>query len=123
MVKDGLGGHSPTGLLGSLPVLGAPHNPHSSTPFTNALIDFLRTAEELQGPMSKMALMLFGATAETRDQDLGVRERAVAEVVWKGKTVTWEAVRRKPKGRRYVIMKHVAQALYDAEVVARQKTG
>src|ERR1700691_708487 len=74
-----------TGLLGRLAVLGAPHSPYSWKPLRDAFIAYLREAEELRGSMSERALRLSGATEETRDQLLGVRERAVGEVVWKGK--------------------------------------
>jgi hypothetical protein len=120
IVKVGLWApQAPIGLVGKLVVLGAPHKPRSWKPLRSALADFLMKAEDLQGPISEMALLLFGATAETRDQLLEDRERAVGEVVWRGKTVTWEAVRRRT-GRRYVILQRVAQALYDAELEARQ---
>jgi hypothetical protein len=108
--------------LAGLMVLGGPHHQRSArTQLPDAFERFLREDKTLRGPMSEMALRLFGATETTREQSLTVREREVGKVLWKGKTVGVEAVRRRKGGRRYTVIERVAQALLDAEVEARER--
>jgi hypothetical protein len=107
----------PSGLIGGLIVLGAPHHPRSSTPLITALVDFITKADALRGPMSEMALLLFGATDETRGQSLKFRQTEAGKIEWEGRKVTWETARKKRQPR---ILKNVAQALLDAEIAARK---
>jgi hypothetical protein len=107
--------------LSGFMVLGGPYDlPSARRQLPGAFTRFLRDDKSLQGPMSEMALRLFGATTATHGQTIMFREGEVGKVQWKGRTVGVEAVRRKPGGRRWEIIERVAEALYDAEVEVRR---
>lgn len=105
-------------FLPSLTVLGGPEDTSLGV-FRDAFTRFIQENDDLTGPTSEMALLLFGATDETRGQNLEFRQREVGKVIVEGNTVTWEAVR-KPKGRRYEVLEEIAHALCDAERMASQ---
>jgi hypothetical protein len=104
--------------------LGAsPSERLNTVPMREALKHRIRNSNALTEPQKCMALRLIGGTDDTRDKTLDGRLEAVGAVVFQGKTVGIDAVRRWPKGRRYDILGRLFDDLIRGELDARRAAG
>jgi hypothetical protein len=98
------------GLRRLLAFGGSHDEPALLTVFRGAFRELLKTNEELAGAPSEMAVRLFGVEAPYRGLTPGGRIGAIGQVEWRGRTVLYDAARRRG-GRRDEVLDRVAAAI------------
>jgi hypothetical protein len=110
-------------VLPTLPVFGGTlENPVSLQVFQLHFARFLPSLTVVDPVMAEMACRLFGATEDTRKKDRSGREDAVGAVRYEEKVVGGDAVRRRPNGRKWLILDFVTKALTEPDLLSLMAT-
>jgi hypothetical protein len=117
LVNEGLWDASPTAVanLSQLALFGGSDaEPVPLAALRPAFREFVKTNDEMAGALSQMAIRLFGIEAPYRDQTPVGRITEMGKVPWHGKTVLYDAARRKD-GRREKVLDRIVSTILSAE--------